>query len=117
MIARVWQGDVPIDKADGYAAYLCGSDRGVKDYQRVPGNRGALLLRVPHADRVRFVLLSLWESREAIARYAGPDIEQARYFSFDRECLIDPEPTVTHYEVLAAPDALRPSRGFTWYRL
>ena len=44
----------------------------------------------------------------AIEGYAGADIERAQYFDFDRECLIDPEPLVEHYEVLAAP---RPPAG------
>jgi heme-degrading monooxygenase HmoA len=47
--------------------------------------------------------MSFWDSREAIQAYAGSDIDQAQYFAYDRECLIDPEPTVMHYEVLVAP--------------
>ena len=103
MIARVWQGVVPLEKAEGYGKYLAESDRGVRDYQGVPGNRGVCLLRRVQGDRVQFLLISLWDSREAIEGYAGPDIEQARYFTYDRECLLDPEPTVAHYEVLVAP--------------
>ena len=36
MIARLWHGVVPLEKADGYGAYLGDSDLGVGDYQRVP---------------------------------------------------------------------------------
>lgn len=103
MIARVWQGVVPLEKAAGYEKYLADSDRGVRDYERVPGNRGVYLLRRVEGDRVRFALVSLWDSREAIAGYTGPDIERAQYFPYDRECLLDPEPTVAHYEVVIAP--------------
>lgn len=103
MIARVWQGVVPAEKADGYGSYLADSDRGVRDYQRTPGNRGVLLLRRPQGERVQFLLISLWESRESIAAYAGADIERAQYFPYDRECLVDPDPNVAHYEVLAPP--------------
>jgi heme-degrading monooxygenase HmoA len=104
MIARVWHGVVPLEKADGYGTYLADSDLGVRDYQRVPGNHGVYLLRRGQGDRVHFLLISLWKSREAIEGYAGPDIEQARYFPFDRECLLEPEPNVAHYEVLVAPE-------------
>jgi heme-degrading monooxygenase HmoA len=104
VIARVWHGVVSLENADAYGKYLRDSDRGVKDYESVPGNRGAYLLKEVRGERVHFLLVSLWQSREAIARYAGPDIEQARYFPYDRECLIDPEPHVVHYEVLLAPD-------------
>ena len=104
MIARVWHGVVPAEKADGYAKYLTDSDRGVRDYRRVAGNRGVCLLRRAEGDRVHFLLLSFWESRRAIEGYAGQDIDRAQYFPYDRECLIDPEPGVAHYEVLVAPD-------------
>jgi hypothetical protein len=100
VIARVWSGVVPHDKADAYRDYLLRSEHGVGDYERTPGNRGAWLLADSRGDGVHFVLLSFWESRAAIARYAGPKIDAARYFPFDRECLVDPAPFVSHYEVL-----------------
>ena len=102
MIARVWHGVVPLEKADGYGEYLADSDRGVRDYQRVPGNRGVCLLRRVDGDRFHFLLMSLWDSREAIEAYAGPDIDRAQYFPYDRDCLLEPEPSVVHYEVMVA---------------
>ena len=101
MVARVWQGVVPLEKAQGYERYLVDSDRGVGDYRRIEGNRGVFLMRRAEGERVRFVLISLWESREAIAGYAGADIDKAQYFPYDLECLIDPEPGVLHYDVMA----------------
>lgn len=103
MIARVWHGVVPVEKAEAYSEYLSDSDRGVPDYERIPGNHGAFLLRRDEGDRVHFVLLSLWDSREAIRGYAGADVERAQYFPYDLECLIDPEPNVEHYDVLVGP--------------
>jgi heme-degrading monooxygenase HmoA len=100
MIARVWHGIVPAEKAEGYEKYLVESDHGIRDYRSIPGNRGATLLRRAEGDQVHFLFLSLWESAEAVRRYAGADIDRARYFPYDRECLIDPEPLVTHYEVV-----------------
>ena len=61
--------------------------------------------RRDEGERVHFLLVSLWDSRDAIAAYAGPDIDQACYFPFDRECLIAPESRVAHYEVLASSPA------------
>ena len=98
MIARVWHGVVPSEKAEAYAQYL--SDFGVRDYQAVPGNCGVQLLRRTEGSQVHFLLLSLWTSPEAIEAYAGPDIERARYYPYDLECLVDPEPGVAHYEVV-----------------
>jgi heme-degrading monooxygenase HmoA len=99
MIARVWEGVVSPERADAYGEYLRGA-LGVQDYRNTPGNQGVTLLRRDEARRVTFLLVSLWTSREAIAAYAGPDIERARYHPFDLECLLDPTPTVRHFEVL-----------------
>jgi heme-degrading monooxygenase HmoA len=101
VIARVWHGVVPAGKADGYADYLAHSDLGVHAYQAIRGNRGVALLRRAEAAVVHFLLISYWDSADAIREYTGPDMDRAQYFSYDLECLIDPEPTVAHYEVLA----------------
>jgi heme-degrading monooxygenase HmoA len=100
MIARVWHGVVPAEKADGYADYLAHSDLGVRAYQAIRGNKGASLLRRAEGPVVHFLLISYWESAGAIREYTGPDMERAQYFDYDLECLVDPEPTVAHYEVL-----------------
>ena len=104
MIARVWSGVVPLEKASGYSEYLADSDLGVRAYQAIRGNRGVSLLRRVEGDRVHFLLISLWESADAIREYTGPDIDRARYFDYDLECLLDPEPTVRHYEVLVTSE-------------
>lgn len=100
MIGRLWRGTVPPAKAEEYGRYLAGF--GVRDYRNYAGNRGVHLLRRDQGDRVHFVLLSLWETRESIEAYAGPDIARAHYYPYDLECLIDPVPEVEHYEVLAS---------------
>ena len=43
MIARVWEGVVPLEKAAAYGAYL-GGEFGVEDYRKIPGNQGAILV-------------------------------------------------------------------------
>jgi heme-degrading monooxygenase HmoA len=100
-VARVWRGVVPIEKGEAYLRYLL--DFGFRDYQTYAGNRGVLLLRRTDEARAHFLLLSFWSSRQAIAAYAGADIEQAHYYQYDLECLVDPARTVEHYEVLSAP--------------
>jgi hypothetical protein len=34
--------------------------------------------------------------------YAGPNLDQAHYYTYDLECLIEPSPTVRHYEVVVS---------------
>lgn len=101
MIARVWHGIVSKEQADAYHAYLLRT--GVPDLQATPGNRGVYVLRQVEGSRAHFVLMSLWDSLEAIRAFAGDDVERARYYPEDASYLQDLEPTVTHYEVLTAP--------------
>ena len=49
-----------------------------------------------------FLLLTYWESVDAIKAFAGEDYTVARYYPEDDDYLLEREPSVTHYEVLAA---------------
>lgn len=101
MIARIWHGVTAADKSDEYLEYL--NKTGVPDYQATEGNQGVYVLRRVEGDEAHFLLLSLWQSRDAIVKFAGPDMEKARYYPEDEEYLLEFEPTVTHYEVLVQP--------------
>ena len=50
-----------------------------------------------------FVFISLWESYDAIHRFAGEDIDKAVYYPRDTDFLVELEPNVTHFEVLVRP--------------
>lgn len=102
MIARTWHGAVPVEKSDAYHGYLL--ETGVSDYRKTPGNRGVYVLRRNEGETTHFLLLTLWDSLDAIRAFAGDDIERARYYPEDEEYLLELEPTVTHYEVLTSPD-------------
>ena len=98
MIARLWHGAVAVAKGDAYAAYL--RRTGMIECRATPGNRGVEVLRRTAAGETHFLFISFWDSMDAIRRFAGDDVERARYYPEDREFLLAPEPTVTHYEVL-----------------
>jgi heme-degrading monooxygenase HmoA len=101
MIARFWRGVTPASKADDYFAYLQAT--GLKEYRATKGNRGVYVFRQIQKDRAIFLLLSLWDSYEAIKGFAGPDYEKAVYYPEDRKFLLELEPNVSHYEILAQP--------------
>jgi heme-degrading monooxygenase HmoA len=98
VIARVWRGRTPAKKADAYYEFL--RRTGIRDYRATPGNLGVRVLRRIDGDEAEFVLISFWESNEAIRRFAGDDIERAFYYPEDTDFLLTFEPTVTHYEAL-----------------
>jgi heme-degrading monooxygenase HmoA len=101
-IARLWHGRVPADKAD---AYLDLMERvAVPDYRAVAGNLAAYALRRDEGDVTHVLMLTFWESLDAIRAFAGDPIETAKYYDFDADYLLELEPTVTHYAVSAADD-------------
>ena len=104
MIARIWHGAVPAEKADAYAQYLQAT--GIPELQNTSGNKGVYLLRNIENDVARFVLISLWESLNSIRAFAGDEIERARYYPEDSDYLLELEPAVAHYAVLTAPGDL-----------
>jgi heme-degrading monooxygenase HmoA len=97
-IVRRWRGETPAAKADAYTAYL--ERTGVRDTRATPGNRGVMVLRRVVGDRASFEFLSFWESRDAIAAFAGDDIERARYYPKDDAFLLGRELTVDHFELV-----------------
>lgn len=68
-------------------------------YRATAGNKGAWVLRRIEGDVAHFITLSFWESRDAIAAFAGADIEAAKYYPEDEKYLLEFEPRVTHYEL------------------
>jgi heme-degrading monooxygenase HmoA len=101
VIARLWHGAVEADKGDAYMRYL--EKTGLPDYRATPGNRGVYVLRRAEAQAAHFLLVSLWESWDAIRAFAGEDLDRARYYPEDADFLLELEPTVIHYEVSAGP--------------
>lgn len=99
MIARLWRGETPAAKADEYMDYL--ERTGLADYRATPGNAGVWVLRRVEGNRAEFLLISLWESYEAIDRFAGPDRDRAVYYPEDDAFLLEREPEVRHFEVMA----------------
>jgi heme-degrading monooxygenase HmoA len=98
MIARLWRGTVRESDQDTYYAYL--QKTGLKEYAATPGNRAVYTLRRVSGGQCEFLLLTLWDSWEAIQAFAGPDYEKAVYYPEDEKFLLAREPNVTHYELL-----------------
>lgn len=76
---------------------------GVRELEETPGNRGVYVLRRIGPVEADFYVMSLWDTMESVQKFAGDDVKKARYFDQDREFLLEFEPQVAHYEVVAAP--------------
>ncbi len=99
-IARLWHGRTSSAQADAYLEFL--KLRAIPDYQATEGNRGVTIMRRIEGGVAHFLILTLWESSAAIRRFAGDDIERAKYYPEDTSFLLEFEPTVTHYDVEAS---------------
>lgn len=98
MIARIWRGVTSADDAESYREYL--QQTGVKEYKATDGNKGVFVLQKIENGKAEFMLLSLWESYEAIKRFAGEKYEEAVFYQEDERYLIQKDLQVTHYTVV-----------------
>ena len=69
-IARIWHGRTPAARGEEYRQYLF--DVGVKKIASLPGNRGVQMMVRQTAEEAEFMIVSYWDSVEAIKGYAGP---------------------------------------------
>jgi heme-degrading monooxygenase HmoA len=100
VIARTWRGWTSAADADRYADYV--NETGVRGLAGTEGNRGVYMLRRIDGDRAEFIVLSLWDSLDAIKAFAGDDIEKAVFYPEDDDFLVEREWTCVHYEVPVA---------------
>ncbi len=103
MIARVWQGRTRPGMGAAYYEYL--ERTGLKEYKATPGCRGVYVLTREVGEETEYLLVSLWESMEAVGAFAGPHPERAVYYPEDDRYFPESErrPHVAHYQVRSAP--------------
>jgi len=101
MIIRIWKGSTKRTDSDAYFDYL--KETGLKEYQETPGNLGVYVLRRDYDNKTEFLLLSQWESINAIKAFAGLAHEEAVFYPEDEKFLVEYDKHVTHYEVLHSP--------------
>jgi heme-degrading monooxygenase HmoA len=99
MIARIWQCRTLPGKGKAYFDYL--EETGLKEYRKTEGFKDLLVLTREVGEQTEYVLITLWESMEAVKRFAGPDPERAVYYPEDLQYIPESEatPLVKHYDV------------------
>jgi heme-degrading monooxygenase HmoA len=96
MITRIWHGRTKAAKSVEYLNLM--RTVAISDYRSIPGNKGAYALRRIEDDTAHFLMVTFWESEDAIRAFAGDDIRAAKYYDFDKSLLLELEPTSSHYE-------------------
>lgn len=99
MIARRWHGRIPAAKTDEYLKLM--REVGLADYRSTEGNLGAWCLQRTEGDVVHVEMFTLWTDWDAIRRFAGEDVEAAKYYDFDADYLLELEPRVVHFEAMS----------------
>lgn len=100
MIARIWRGWAPASTADDYQHHY---ETDVAEHlKRVPGFRGARLLRRQDGNEVVFTSIVFFTSMDDVRAFAGEDHEQAVVEDAARRALSRWEERVTHDEVAVA---------------
>jgi heme-degrading monooxygenase HmoA len=100
MIARVWQGHATDQNAEAYCRHFAESVR--PSLASASGHRGALLLHreMEGSSRTEFLVVTLWDSMEAVRTFAGPDPDRAVVQPAARALLTDFEALVRHYDIV-----------------
>jgi heme-degrading monooxygenase HmoA len=102
MIARLWWGWTTSDNADAYQQLL--RTEILPEIQTIAGCQGAYLLRRDVEGDVEFVVLTQWQSMDAVRRFAGEGPEVAVVSPAARALLSRFDETVKHYETVLQPD-------------
>jgi heme-degrading monooxygenase HmoA len=98
MIVRIWHGRTARNVADEYASFLA---RAVPETRALAGNLDVSVLRRDEGDITHFVTVTRWASEEAVRAFAGRDMLKAKYYPEDTGYLLEFEPEVQQFEVVA----------------
>ena len=95
-VARTWHADPTPDGCEAYRHHF--TSVVLEELRRIEGFRGAyVLMRDGHVQ-----VISLWESYEAVQRFAGDDIDRAVVEPAAAALLVRYDGHCTHYEVAVA---------------
>jgi len=98
MVLRSWSGRATPADARRYLGHF--RRRVLPALRRLPGHRGALVLRRPRAGEVEVTVLTLWRSLAAVRDFAGRDVARAVVEPEAHAVLRRFDTRVTHFEVV-----------------
>lgn len=99
MIARHWRGWTEVQKADAYETFL--REKVLPGLKNIEGYSGGYVLRHDGPREVEFVVINMFQSLDAVKRFAGEDYSVAVFEPEAKLLLSRIEPIAMHYEVRA----------------
>ena len=98
MIIREWRGRVSPTNADAYPRHF--REKVVPELRKLPGFLGAHLARRQLGDQIEFLILTRWQSMDAIRGFAGADHDKAVVEPGAIAALVEFDRAVQHYVVI-----------------
>ena len=98
MIARHWRGVAHATRAREYERHL--RSETFPSLQQIDGFVDAVILRRAVATGVEFLIVTRWQSMEAIGQFAGADPDAAVVPPVVAAMMVEYDRRVTHYEVV-----------------
>jgi heme-degrading monooxygenase HmoA len=98
MISRQWRGIARCENAAAYQAHLKAET--FPAIRKIEGFIDATILKRPVTIGIEFLIVTRWESMDAIARFAGDDVEAAVIPGNVQEMMLEYDVRVRHYEVV-----------------
>jgi len=103
MILRMWRARATVEKSGDYIEHA--TRKVFPALGAIEGHRGAYLLQRAVDGAVEFVVLTLWESMQAVRRFAGVKPEKAVVEPEARAALTDFDESATHFKVVHRTDS------------
>jgi heme-degrading monooxygenase HmoA len=94
----MWRARSTVEKVSAYVQHA--TERVFPALRAIEGHRGAYLLRRHVDGAIELVVLTLWESMNAVRRFAGVELAKAVVEPDARAALTDFDDSVTHFEVV-----------------
>lgn len=101
MISRIWHGWTKPADADTYEGML--RSEVLPGIHRVPGYRGAYLLRRTIGDEVEFITITQFEDMAAVRQFAGEDYTRAVIHPPAEKLFTRYDEHSAHYETVLTP--------------
>jgi heme-degrading monooxygenase HmoA len=98
MISRHWRGVARVAEADNYVRHL--QHDTFPQLSRILGFVSASILRRPAASGVEFLVVTTWQSMDAIRQFAGDAPEVAVVPPAVLAMMVEHDATVAHYQIV-----------------
>ncbi len=103
MIARSWSAEANPENADKYIRHF--REKVLPVVTSIEGHRGAYVLKRGRGEGVEIVIITLWESMNAVRKFAGDEPDVAVVTDEARAILSRFDERVAHYDIVWTPQS------------